>query len=275
MTVRDFSNQIIGCVEDFFSRSWLNIFATIYLNFRVLPFLQALRLPVFVYGKIIFKCLNGVIDVKSRVSTGMIKLGVYNSRFFSPEGTTKIFLSGKMIFSGKAVFGSGCSITVFKGANFEIGNLCYFNENNTYFVTDKISIGDFTRMGYNSIMMDTSSHYVIDCNNRSARTRNMPIEIGPRNWIGIGSVIFQGTVTPPNTIVASRSLLNKDYTKVIVENSMIGGTPAKLIRENVKRVFDFETEKDLQKYFDMNRDKKDFILPENVDINDFCGYWKF
>ena len=275
MTIKSFINRVIGRVEILFSNSWLNIFATIYLNFRVLPLHQAVRFPILVYGRIVFRCLTGSVDIKSEISTGMIKFGTCKSRFFSPDGVTKIFLSGKMTFSGKAVLGSGCSIFVNKGANFEIGNSCYFNENNTYFVMEKITIGDFTRMGYNSIMMDTSSHFVIDTNNGTVKKRNLPIQIGQKNWIGIGSVIFQGTVTPSNTIVASRSLLNKDYTKSVPENSMVGGAPAKLIRENVKRIFDFDTENELQEYFDKNRDKKDFILSPDIDINAFCGTWEF
>ena len=45
---------------------------------------------------------------------------------------------------------------------------------------------------------------------------------------------MKGTKTPDYTIVASNSLCNKDYTKEITSESIIGGTPAKLITKNLK-----------------------------------------
>ena len=52
------------------------------------------------------------------------------------------------------------------------------------------------------------------------------------------------TKTPDNLVIASNTLCNKDYTS-LGENTLIGGIPAKKIRDNFKR--DWESEKETLK----------------------------
>ena len=52
---------------------------------------------------------------------------------------------------------------------------------------------------------------------------------------------MQGTITPNNCTIASNTLCNKDYT-TLGENILIGGIPAKLLKEHVSR--DWEGEKE-------------------------------
>lgn len=61
---------------------------------------------------------------------------------------------------------------------------------------------------------------------------------------------MKNTKTPINCIVASNSLINKDYTQ-FGENILIGGMPAKLIKENIVRDWEGEHE-NLEKYLIVN-----------------------
>ena len=54
-----------------------------------------------------------------------------------------------------------------------------------------------------------------------------------------------GTKLPDRVIVTSNSLLNKDYTSSIPSYSLIGGIPAKLLRTNVRRIYELDRERDL------------------------------
>lgn len=44
----------LGRLELILAHNWLNPFATLYLDLRSLPFLQALKFPIFVYGRPLF-----------------------------------------------------------------------------------------------------------------------------------------------------------------------------------------------------------------------------
>ena len=49
---------------------------TIWFNFKMLPFKQAVRLPVFIFGKTEFRDLSGKIIIDCpRVWPGMIRIG--------------------------------------------------------------------------------------------------------------------------------------------------------------------------------------------------------
>jgi serine acetyltransferase len=50
-----------------------------------------------------------------------------------------------------------------------------------------------------------------------------------------------GTKTADNTVIASNSLCNKDYTG-LGNNVLIGGIPSKLIKNNFKRDWEIEKE---------------------------------
>ena len=52
-----------------------NLYKTLYLNFKMLPFSQAIKLPIWIYGKMIFRSLEGKIIIDSdRITSGMIRV---------------------------------------------------------------------------------------------------------------------------------------------------------------------------------------------------------
>ncbi|MBN2790220.1 MAG: acyltransferase [Candidatus Delongbacteria bacterium] len=56
-----------------------------------------------------------------------------------------------------------------------------------------------------------------------------PVFIGEKCWIGAGATILAGVnITGKGIIVAANSVVNKDFTE---NNVIIGGTPAKIIKE--------------------------------------------
>ena len=81
--------------------------------------------------------------------------------------------------------------------------------------------------------------------------------IGSFNWICNNTSVKAGVKTPDHTIAASSSVLTKDYTQIIKPYSIIGGCPAKLIKENCSRVFDVNVEKELTKNPNMIKDLSD------------------
>lgn len=85
--------------------------------------------------------------------------------------------------------------------------------------------------------MDFNSHFIEDSDGNVQQIIK-PIELGDYVWVGNSSTIMPGTRIPSWTIIASNSLCNKDYTTLIPSESIIGGTPAKLIRSGLHRIYD-------------------------------------
>lgn len=85
--------------------------------------------------------------------------------------------------------------------------------------------------------MNSGFHYMYNSSKKVIGRCTNPIEIGAYNWIGNRSTIFGGCQTKDFTIVAARSLVNKDFTKEKGEFMMLAGLPTKLVATGIKRVF--------------------------------------
>lgn len=99
-------------------------------------------------------------------------------------------------------------------------------------------------------VMDSDMHYMVEGN--TIRRNSKRIEIGENAWISNRVSILKGTKLSPNMIVASNSLLSKDYSS-IPENSVLAGTPAHCVKENVQRVQGVGNERLLREYFRKNK----------------------
>lgn len=263
-------NYFFTAIERVLSFRYINIFKTIYVNFRLLPFQVALKLPIYVIGQLKVIALNGKVIIDSEnIRSGMIRLGCPISLY--RNSYSQLHLSGKMIFKGKTHFLNGYSISVQKNGELTIGNNVYVADNVTISVVNSIEIGNYTRFAGDAILMDSDVHFTIDIKSREIMQNTKQIKLGEYNWITKGNRIYKGTITPNFTIISSGSLTNRDYTKVIPEFSMIGGIPAKLIKEGMRRIYNERNEKMLNAYFAEN---EIFTLSEDEDVDEFCIYKK-
>lgn len=109
---------------------------------------------------------------------------------------------------------------------FEIGN-SGFNSEATILCQDKISIGDNCTFGWNVSMVDTNRHDIYIENVKREKTN--PIIIENHVWIGNTVSIKKGVTIGEGSVVASNSVVTKDVPK----NTLVAGTPAEVIYENV------------------------------------------
>lgn len=62
--------RVLGSLEARLNQPWLSIWRTLYFNFRTMPFKVAIKLPVFIYGRVRFFMLNGsVIFEKTKIKS--------------------------------------------------------------------------------------------------------------------------------------------------------------------------------------------------------------
>jgi acetyltransferase-like isoleucine patch superfamily enzyme len=106
---------------------------------------------------------------------------------------------------------------------------------------ERIVLGNYARFGSESQIMDTNFHQMIDTQTGEKFEMTAPIVIGNYNYVGSRVSVMQKTKTPDYCTVASNSLCNSDYT-TSGSNILIGGIPAKFIKDSISR--DWEGEKD-------------------------------
>lgn len=227
----------------------LNIWSTIYLNFKMFDFKTAVKLPIYVYGKTDFRDLSGKIIIDAPIKRGMIVFGK-QSYVKNVVGISTIFIHGNLIFKGKVNFYTGLYLFISKNATLKIGTRGTFIGTECKVICfNNIQIGNNVEITWECQIMDTNYHYFDD---EYTLPLTKPIVLNDNLWIGNRTTIMRGTVLPSNATIASNSLLNKDYTEY-GENILLGGMPAKLLKKNIKRIFDEKIEAELDKKYKYNR----------------------
>lgn len=203
---------------------------TFIINFRALPFHQAVHFPILIYDRKFKLTSIGKIKILTKARFKLIEIG--KGDFFN-IGQGELLNSGLIIFNGKCTILRGAKIN--NQGIIELGIHSWIGENISIIVRDKLYIGKFTQLPFNTVIMDSSGHPILDIEKGEVKRFTNSIHIGDYCWIGNSSLINGGTYLPDYTIVTNRSLLNKDYSN-IEKYSLIGGSPAKVLRTGLLKV---------------------------------------
>lgn len=231
----------------------INLVKTISVNFRLLPFRVAVKLPVFVYGRFLLRQSDGEVIIKGNISPGMIQIGRRDRYPETHVPQTIWVINGQLEFNGKISFFQGSYIMVAHNAQliFGKGDHPACGANLRIFCFNQIIIED-AHITWDCQIMDSSFHYIESTDNLSEiKSLTRPVFIGKHVWIGNRSTI-SGAVIPDETIVASNSLLNKDYSSYGT-NCLIAGIPGTVKKRGIRRVYDKERQSELDKLFNYDR----------------------
>ena len=240
---------------------WFNPFATLYLNLRCVPLKQALKFPVFVFGRPRLYSTFGHIRFPDGCKTGMVRFNVSISDGPQCEvGNSELNLWGTLIFRGKCTIGTSNKICIGMKGVLDMGNMTKITILCNVSAFRKVKVGHHSWIVHRCQVFDTSYHYTADFRYGEGRIRDIarPIVIGNYCWICNSSTITAGVVIPNKTIVASNSLVSKDMAS-IPEESLIGGIPAKLLFTGIVRVEKHLS--DIFWYFKDNPEQEVFTFP--------------
>jgi len=225
-------------IKFFFSINWIK---TIYLNFKKLPYNQAKKIPIIIYGPLKLYGLKGEIIIDAPIKMGMIGLGQKFEMQTIDKGIAEINIMGKLYFEGPAYIGKDFFIHVGKNAVLRIGKMIRVGSNVKIVCKKQITIGEWTGIGYESQISDSNYHPMKNTLTNKQYKLLKSISIGSFNSIANRCSIMGGTLTLKNCVIASNSLCNKNYNSFGSE-ILLGGIPAKLLNENYIR--DWESEKE-------------------------------
>ncbi len=98
-------------------------------------------------------------------------------------------------------------------------------------VKQQISIGDNCLFSSDIAIFTSDGHSIFDnMSNELLNNKGGNIEIGNHVWLGHSVCLTKMAKISNNTVVASKSLVNKPFTE---ENIILGGTPAKIIKKYI------------------------------------------
>lgn len=222
-------------ISKFFQHNWL---AILYFNFKMLPFKQAIHLPFDFYHKVRFEGLQGkVILHTDNLHRAVVKIGGRGSDMFARMQSV-IHINGIWEVAGDShELGNGVTLWIEKDGRLTFEDKVRIGARSILFCEKLIQFGREIDVSWESQIYDTNFHFIRDRVTEDVINPAKEIKIGSYNWIGNRCTIGKGTITPPNIIVASNSLLNKDYSDV-PEYSMLAGLPAKVVKNNVQRLFE-------------------------------------
>ena len=261
----------IGRLEMLLAVNWFNPLATIWLNFRSLPLSQAIKLPIWCYGRPRFYGLSGNMIIEGKVSSGMIRINrVLTGAPSNMNVQTEILNNGLIIFKGELHIGTGNKIVVGRNAKLQIGANSKIADMCNIGCFEKITFNDMTRIAHRCQIFDSNYHFIVNQEQSTIPSYKRPIVIGVGCWVCNSSSIYGGAILPDYTIVTSNSLVNKDFSQ-ISNGCMIGGVPAKFIKKSVRRVYNIEIVKEIELFY-QNHPTETYKIIRNNDIEEYSHF---
>ncbi len=145
---------------------------------------------------------------------------------FLIKGNNNVVVIGKNCQMSKTSFwikGNGNRIEISDDTT--VGNNCQFAalEGTT------ITVGKDCMFSHDIRLRTSDSHSIVD--NRGRRINySKNITIGNHVWVGLESLMLKGSKVADNSVVAARSIVNKEFKD---KGCIIAGAPAKVIKEDI------------------------------------------
>lgn len=111
----------------------------------------------------------------------------------------------------------------------EIGDKSYINHDSEIRCRERVTIGDNVSIAYGVLIQDSDYHATYD-ETGNPKPETLPITIEDNVWIGANVTILKGVTIGEGCIVAAGSVV----TKSAPAHSLVGGNPARVIKQNVK-----------------------------------------
>lgn len=105
-----------------------------------------------------------------------------------------------------------------------IGKKVYFNHNCSITCIDYISIGDYSCIANNVVIVDHD--HIMGKDGVTKKLKSMPVIIEERVWIGANAVITAGVHIGVGAVVAAGAVVTKD----VPSHTLVAGIPARVIK---------------------------------------------
>jgi acetyltransferase-like isoleucine patch superfamily enzyme len=200
------------------------------LNFKYLPWHQAIKFPILASNGVKLRIMEGKVIINAPLKPGLIKIGTGEIGIYDKRHNRAIWENkGTVIFNGEAIIKYGAKIVVGEQGILELGDRFRITSGSSIVCYKHIKLGNNCRISWDAQIIDTDFHSIFD-NQGNKINPNKSITIDDDCWIGNRCTISKGTILPKHTVIASNSLINKEFLE---SNTIIGGTPGKVIKRGI------------------------------------------
>ncbi len=265
LQIKIFIARCVNAFRGFFRNGHVSVIRTIWLNFRLLPLRQAIHLPIYIRGKVIFRTTSrGKLIIEAPIKPGIINIGGYGGPAPTSPYTEFDLTDGTLTLRQNTLICSGCKFLVFNGGRVDIGADCKILNHVCISAETVVVIEHDCRLTHGVQIFDTSFHFMIS-DNGTVRRNCSPVHIGHHSWLANRVTISKGVTLPPFTTVGQSTLVTK--TPNIEEGCIIAGNPPHIIHKGIRRIYSFREECFLKNYFAKHPETLDYkydIIPPQV-----------
>lgn len=218
---------LISNMNKWFERL-ISIPKTVWVNFRYLPFCEAIKIPFFVSWDTSFSVRKkGGVKFDCSIRTGMVHLGFFKIKMCEPKAKTVFDIQGSLVIKGDIHAGNGTKIRVFESGKMVLGNDFKVSSSSAFNCFHQMIFGNNIQFAWDCMVMDGDGHTIYDEKGEELPA-GKPVVFGNNIWIGCRSTILKGSVIPDNCVIGSMSLVTGDKFE---EKTIIAGNPAKSIKK--------------------------------------------
>lgn len=153
---------------------------------------------------------------------GSVGLQQMNGGIYMEDGA-------KLILNAMCVIGQGTTLRCDKNAVIEFGKNFICNKNCHFRSADYIRFGEECLVGWNVQINTDDGHSIL--HDGKAVKRIGSIEIGNHVWVTSNTIISKNVNIADGCIVAQGAVVSKS---IMEPKSLIGGVPAKVVRQHVE-----------------------------------------
>lgn len=190
-----------------------SIFNTIYYNFKLFSFKEAVILPLAV-GKNVKIVNKGEFLINCKLSPLMVICGVVTIPPFEDYKSKTIITNyGTVLINNKVNIHPGAKIWVAKNASLILEGYNIIGAESKVACHNEIRIGKYSGFSWCCEVFDTDFHYTKDITTGKIYNKDKPVFIGDNVFIGNHVNISKGTKLPNGAVVSSWSNVSGSFMK--------------------------------------------------------------
>lgn len=203
---------------------------SIWLNLRFVPFRTAVKKPMLTSWKTnIKKSKSGTLVIKKNVWLGFFTTRVGEISQISWDRTIlQIPFGSKLVLNDNVKLGPGTRVILGQYSSVSIGENTFIAGNSKIICQEKITIGKDCAISWDVQILDSDLHGFLNREGEISKPSE-EICIGDHVWIGSRTTILKGVTIGEGAVIAAGAVVTKD----VPENAVVGGCPAKIIKENI------------------------------------------
>lgn len=168
-----------------------------------------------------YKHKTAVVDVEQAFNFGVKTLAFISNDL---SESRLVLEKDSVLKISSAAMGRGSRFKLAAGAKVQIGRDTYLADGCFVAIASQLSIGNNCAISWEVQIFDDDGH------NLGQQNQKAPIRIGNNVWIGSRAVILKGVDIGDHCVVAAGAVVTKSFPS----GCLIGGVPAKVIRENIQ-----------------------------------------